>query len=180
MPADAKPRLLLVDDDAALCDALARGFAARGFDVTVAGTFAQAQNMIEVAAYEYGVIDLRLPDGAGTKLVSALKAADANTRIVVLTGYGSVPTAVDAIKRGASYYLVKPASVDAIVNAFDHEVQHEPVPVDSAPMSLRRVEWEHIQRVLHDNDGNVSAASRALSISRRTLQRKLAKHPARR
>jgi two-component system response regulator RegA len=180
MPFQPKPKLLLVDDDAVLCEVLTRGLAARGFDVRVAGTFAQAHCLIEESPYRYAIVDLRLPGGRGIDLVSMLKAVDAEARIVVLTGYGSVPTAVDAIKRGATYYLAKPASVDAIIGAFDHGEDRGTASLEVKPMSLPRLEWEHIQRVLQEHDGNISAAARALSMHRRTLQRKLAKHPARR
>ncbi len=176
---DERASLLLVDDDAALCDVLRRALGARGFAVTVAHTFEDAAQAIDANAPEFAVVDLKLPDQSGLKLVSRLKAADAHTRIVVLTGHGSIPTAVEAIKLGATYYLVKPTDADTVVAAFGREEGDDALPIDARPMSVERVEWEYIQRVLHDNDGNISATARALSMHRRTLQRKLHKRPAR-
>jgi two-component system response regulator RegA len=177
MACDTSPKLLLVDDDAALCAALARGFTARGFDVGIARDQEEAEELVAREPFDYAVIDLRLAAGEGLALVSVLHARAPAARIVVLTGYSSVPTAVEAIKRGATYYLAKPATVAEIMAAFEH-VPGAALPIAEKPMSLPRLEWEHIQRVLHANDGNISAAARALSMHRRTLQRKLAKHPA--
>jgi two-component system response regulator RegA len=128
---------------------------------------------------EYAVIDLKLPDRIGLKVISALMALDRSIRIVVLTGYGSIPTAVEAIKLGATYYLAKPANVDDIVKAFHRDAGNDSMPLDTKPMSLSRLEWEYIQRVLQQHQGNVAATARALSMHRRTLQRKMAKRPAR-
>jgi two-component system response regulator RegA len=173
-----RARLLLVDDDVALCEVLSRALANRGFDVTTAHTAEDAIRMIDAEPPEYAVIDLRLPDQSGLKLVQHLKAADAYTRIVVLTGHASIPTAVEAIKLGATYYLTKPTDADAVVAAFAHDDGDADVPIDVRPMTVERVEWEHIQHVLHDNGGNISATARALSMHRRTLQRKLRRGPA--
>jgi two-component system, response regulator RegA len=176
---ERKPRLLLVDDDATLCEALARGFANRGFDVAIALTCEEANRQIDENVPEYAIIDLKLPDGYGLKLISALTARDRSIRIVVLTGYGSIPTAVESIKLGATYYLAKPANVDDIVNAFHRDAGNDSVPINGKTMSLSRLEWEYIQRVLQQHHGNVAATARALSMHRRTLQRKIAKHPVR-
>ncbi len=170
--------LLLVDDDRTLCDVLSRAFEARGYAVTVAHAAERALQTIEEEPPEYAVVDLKLPDQSGLKLVSRLKEADPHTRVVVLTGHGSIQTAIEAIKLGATYYLVKPTDADTIVAAFGRDSGDDSAPLDDKPMSIERLEWEHIQRVLHDNDGNVSATARALSMHRRTLQRKLAKRPA--
>lgn len=175
---NGKPMLLVVDDDATLCEVLGRGFAARGFDVRIALTGAEANRLIEERVPEYAVIDLKLPDRNGLKLISALMALDQSIRIVVLTGYSSVPTAVEAIKLGATYYLAKPCNVDDIVNAFDRDAGNDSAPLNTKAMSLSRLEWEYIQRVLQQQHGNVAAAARALSMHRRTLQRKIAKRPA--
>jgi two-component system response regulator RegA len=172
-----RPSLLLVDDDRTLCEVLVRALEARGFAVSVAHAVDGALQAIEREAPEYAVVDLKLPDQSGLKLVSRLKDADPHTRIVVLTGHGSIPTAIEAIKLGATYYLVKPTDADTIVAAFSRESGDDSAPLEDRPVSIERLEWEHIQRVLHDNDGNVSATARALSMHRRTLQRKLAKHP---
>ena len=170
--------LLLVDDDHALCDVLGRALGSRGFDVTVAHTVDDALRAIDGEPPEFAVVDLRLPDSSGLRLVARLKAADPHTRIVVLTGHGSIPTAIEAIKLGATYYLVKPTDADTVVASFAREGGDDSLPVEGKPMSVAWVEWEHIQRVLHDNDGNISATARALSMHRRTLQRKLHKRPA--
>jgi two-component system response regulator RegA len=170
-------RLLLVDDDPALCEAMARAFAARGFDVVAAHTAEDAIRTIDGDPPEYAVVDLKLPDQSGLKIVSRLKAADAHTRVVVLTGHGSIPTAIEAIKLGATYYLTKPTDADAVMAAFGRDGGDEGVPIDPRPMTVERLEWEHIQHVLHQHDGNVSATARALSMHRRTLQRKLNRPP---
>jgi two-component system, response regulator RegA len=170
--------LLLVDDDRTLCEVMSRALQGRGFDVTVAHTVEDALHSIEAESPEFAVVDLKLPDESGLRLVTKLKAADPHTRIVILTGHGSIPTAIEAIKLGATYYLVKPTDADTVVASFAREGGDDSLPVESRPMSVERLEWEHIQRVLHDNDGNISATARALSMHRRTLQRKLHKRPA--
>jgi two-component system response regulator RegA len=123
------------------------------------------------------VVDLRLPDKPGLKLVSTLIRLDPHTRIVVLTGYGNIATAIEAIKLGATYYLCKPVDVDDIIAAFDHNVGDDETAANEKPMSIKRLEWEHIWQVLREHNGNVSQAARALSMHRRTLQRKIAKRP---
>jgi two-component system response regulator RegA len=172
------PSLLLVDDDPVLCTVMARALGARGFDVTVAHSIEEAMRAVEAESPEYALVDLKLGEQSGLKLVSQLKAADPQTRVVILTGHGSIPTAIEAIKLGANYYLTKPADADEVVAAFAHEQGDESLPVDSKPMPVERLEWEYIQRVLHENAGNISATARALSMHRRTLQRKLQKRPA--
>ena len=178
IPQDGRrPGMLLVDDDAKLCETLGRAFESRGFSVRSAQTAAQAREKMAQGAPEYAVIDLKLPNGSGLPLVPALIALDPNTRIVVLTGYGSIATAVEAIKLGATHYLTKPVDADAIVRAFQREEGVAATSVEERPMSIERLEWEHISQVLRNHDGNISQAARALSMHRRTLQRKLAKRP---
>lgn len=172
-----RPSLLLVDDDRTLCDVMSRALAARGFVVNAVHTVEDALRAIDADPPEFAVIDLKLPDQSGLKVVSRLKAADTHTRIVMLTGHASIPTAIEAIKLGATHYLTKPTDADAVVAAFAREGGDDSVPVDPRPMTVERVEWEHIQHVLHDNGGNVSATARALSMHRRTLQRKLRRPP---
>jgi len=174
-----KPSLLLVDDDATLCDTLGRALAKRGFDVNTALTAEAARKLATESPPEYAVIDLRLPDRSGLKLISTLIGLDPHTRIVVLTGYGNIATAIEAIKLGATYYLCKPANADEIVAGFYHDAGDDAVPAKEKPMSIGRLEWEHIWQVLRDHKGNISQAARALSMHRRTLQRKLAKRPVR-
>jgi two-component system, response regulator RegA len=174
-----RPSLLLVDDDATLCSVLARALEGRGYGVTTAHSGACALQLIDAMLPEYAIVDLRLPDMSGLKVVRRLIDADPNTRVVVLTGYGSIASAIDAIKLGAVSYLTKPANADQIEGAF---APQEP-DIDAAgpvtPMTVSRLEWEHIQRVLTTTDNNISAAARTLHMHRRTLQRKLAKRPPR-
>jgi len=124
------------------------------------------------------VLDLRVEDGSGLDLIPRLKAADPATRIVVLTGFGSIATAVEAVRRGATHYLTKPANADEILAAFAPAGAAVETPLQ--PMSLDRVEWEHINRVLLECGGNISEAARVLGLHRRSLQRKLAKYPVQR
>ena len=174
----SRPLMLILEDDDALRARLAKAIVARGFDVVEASTAADAEARIANDAPEFAVLDLRVPDGYGLDLIAQLKAADPNTRIVVLTGYGSIATAVDALRRGATHYLTKPAETDEILAAFDRDAADGFTTADALkPMSLDRMEWEHINRVLVDCGGNVSEAARLLGLHRRSLQRKLAKYP---
>jgi two-component system response regulator RegA len=175
----SNPVLLLVDDDDVLCGALARALATRGFDVRAASTGAQAIGLVREDPPAYAIIDLKLPDGYGLQLISTLLVHSPRIRILVLTGYSSIPTAVEAIKLGATYYLAKPASVDDIVDALHRDAGDGSMRLNGKPLSLKRLEWEYIHRVLQQNRGNVAATARALSIHRRTLQRKISKHPVR-
>ncbi|ANX05037.1 response regulator transcription factor [Immundisolibacter cernigliae] len=169
--------LLLVDDDPVFGRVLATALGRRGFQVTLAASVAQARELLPQLRVSHAVLDLRLPDGSGLELVPLLRERLPQVRIVVLSGYASIPTAIDAIKLGATYYLAKPVDADAVVRAFDAGDAALPAisPLPAEPPSVRRVEWEHLQRVLKDCDGNVSAAARALRMHRRTLQRKLGK-----
>lgn len=177
---DAAPVILVVDDDDRLRPRLARAFAERGFAVHEAGDAAQALAVAEAAGPTHAVVDLRLPDDSGLAVVRALHARDAGTRIVVLTGYGSIATALEAVRSGAAHYLTKPANADDIVRAFEGESAPSSDPDPTDVPSLSRVEWEHINRVLTDSGGNISEAARRLGLHRRSLQRKLAKYPTRR
>lgn len=185
---EANPHsLLVVDDDAVFRERLARAFAERGYDVRMAGTGDEAVAAAEAESPEFAIVDLRMPGMHGLEVVDRLHAIDDTTRIVVLTGYGSIATAVDALRRGAVNYLTKPADVDQILAALrsagDPASPAEALPLgvsmDHVP-SLARVEWEHIERVVRDCGGNISKAAKALGLHRRSLQRKLAKHPVRR
>lgn len=166
--------LLIVDDDDAFRDRLVRAMRDRGFEATGVADHEAAIARARGESPELALVDLRLGDESGLAVVRDLKALDASTIVVVLTGYGSIATAVESIKLGAASYLTKPADADQIVAAFDGT---QPADDGEAP-SLARVEWEHIQRILTDCDGNVSQAARVLGIHRRSLQRKLAKRPA--
>ncbi|MDH5648812.1 MAG: response regulator transcription factor [Gammaproteobacteria bacterium] len=170
--------LLLVDDDVTFCEVLGSALSKRGFTVATATGIDQALATADKLVPEYAVVDLRIGQESGLNLVAELKARHESLRIVILTGYASIATAVEAIKLGANHYLTKPADVDEIVRALNREGTGDPdVEPANAPVSVKRLEWEHLQKVLLDHDGNISAAARALGMHRRTLQRKLAKHP---
>lgn len=169
--------LLVVDDDEAFRTRLMRAFEARGFEVRGAAGVADALTLARAESPELAVVDLRMPDGSGLEAVRGLHAEDAATRIVVLTGYGSIATAVDAVKLGATHYLTKPASVEDLLAAFERGEEPSPPSPPAEVASLARVEWEHINRVLQACNGNVSQAARLLGLHRRSLQRKLAKYP---
>ena len=174
-----RPSILLVDDDEVFRRRMARAFEERGYDVRGAGNYDDAVAAAQQDSPEYAVVDLRMPGRSGLELVRALDDIDPATKTVVLTGYGSIANAIDAIRLGATYYLLKPADVDDIVAAFARGEAPPLSPPDSdyqAP-SLARAEWEHINRVLSDCGGNISEAARRLGIHRRSLQRKLQKYP---
>lgn len=176
--ADNRPqRLLLVDSDTALSEALAKALGARGFEVRVAHTARQASQLADDDPPQYAVLALGLPDASGLKLISTLQAHGPYMRIVVVTAYPSIRTAIEAIKLGAADYLTKPASVDEVISALQRDRGNDSLAVGKKTMSVHRVEWEHICKVLHANNGNISASARALSMNRRTLQRKLRKRP---
>lgn len=176
---DTRPSLLLVDDDATFCAVLGEAFAARGYAVRTAHSVDQGIARASEESPEYAVIDLKMPGPSGLALVKHLHGLDPNTCIVMLTGYASVATAVEAIKLGAVHYLAKPADADEILAALARAEGDAAAPVESRPLSVARLEWEHIQKVLGECNGNVSETARRLNMHRRTLQRKLAKRPAR-
>ena len=178
MEVDDRPTLLVVDDDSTFCTVLANAMTKRGFNVSCAHTVAQALEAAEACTPEFAVIDLRLPGVSGLALVEKLRALDPGTRIVMLTGYASIATAVEAIKLGATHYLAKPVDVDEIMMAFERTAGDAEVKISAHPLSVGRLEWEYIQRVLNENKGNVSVTARVLNMHRRTLQRKLTKYPA--
>jgi two-component system response regulator RegA len=173
----AKPtesdRFLLVDDDVTFCLVLKRALRRYGFSVVTAHSIAEALREAKSFQPTHAVVDLKLGDDSGLHLIEPLLALNDEMRIIVLTGYGSIATAVNAIKAGAENYLAKPLGVDGILSAFDSKASSE----DLTPMSLKRMEWEHLQRILEEHDGNISATARSLGMHRRTLQRKLRKRP---
>lgn len=171
--------LLLVDDDELFRDTLARALERKGFTVYKSGNSEQA---IELAAKHQpalGIIDLCIGDESGLQLVAKLIEQFPEMRLVVLTGYASISTAIEAIKLGAKHYLTKPADTAEIIEALHAEAGNADLPTRPQPMSVKKLEWEHIQKVLAEHDGNISAAARALGMHRRTLQRKLQKRPVR-
>jgi two-component system, response regulator RegA len=172
------PSLLLVDDDEAFVKRLAKAMEKRGFSVETASSVAAGKAIATARPPAYAVCDLRLGDGNGLDVVELLRERRPDARIVVLTGYGAIATAVAAVKIGATDYLAKPADATEITNALlDHEGELPPPPEN--PMSADRVRWEHIQRVFEMCDRNVSETARRLNMHRRTLQRILAKRSPR-
>jgi two-component system response regulator RegA len=172
-------RLLLVDDDETFRGVLSAALARRGYTVATAADAPEAIALAGGQRFDYAVVDLRMPGPSGLTVVEALVRDQPGIRIVVLTGYASIATAVEAIKLGAVHYLTKPADADEVIQAFARQGGDVHAPVPDTPPSVGRVEWEHIQRVLADCDGNISEAARKLGMHRRTLQRKLQKRPVR-
>lgn len=175
---DDRPSLLLVDDDLTFCEVLATAMTKRGFDVNCAHTIEHALKCAETCAPEFAIIDLRLPGAAsGLVLVERLRAMDPGTRIIMLTGYASITTAVEAIKLGATQYLAKPVDADEIMAAFEQIEGDSTAQISPHALSVGQVEWEYIQRILVENNGNISTTAKKLKMHRRTLQRKLNKSP---
>jgi two-component system, response regulator RegA len=169
--------LLLIDDDENHCWALRRSFENRGYAVSTADSVRAGLALLGERRVDYAVVDLRMPGPSGLHLIAKLRAANAEMRIVVLTGYASVATAVEAIKLGATHYLVKPVDAAAVEAAFDVLQGDEEAAARQEPLSVERLAWEHIRSVLAERNGNISAAARTLGMHRRTLQRKLNKSP---
>lgn len=174
---EKQPRIMLVDDDSIFSGVMVRGFERRGF---ITCSCASADEAVQTCAHfqpSYILLDLNMPGTSGLVILPKLLELAPGAKLVVLTGYSSIATAVAATRAGADNYLCKPANIEEILLAFEggDEGQEADVPVD--PISVERLEWEHIQRVLQDNDHNISATARALGMHRRTLQRKLQKRP---
>ena len=171
--------ILLVDDEEHFRDRLSRALTKREYEVLQAGNYAEAIKAIKTHQPEMAVFDLRMPGPSGLELVKSALELNPQMRIVVLTGYGSIATATEAIRLGAINYLPKPADTDEILAAFSKDTMETVAPPQEEieTPSLGRVEWEHINRVLADCGGNISAAAKRLNIHRRTLQRKLMKFP---
>ncbi|MEC7949364.1 MAG: response regulator [Myxococcota bacterium] len=173
--------IMVVDDDKALRSRLARALEDRGWRAVTARDASSARVVASEMRPSHVVLDLSMPGDSGLVLLRDLRASDPDIQIVILTGYGSIATAVDAMRLGATNMIQKPADADMVLAAFErrHAGPHEETPADYEPPSLARAEWEHIQRVLTDCGGNVSQAARKLGMHRRTLQRKLKTFPPR-
>lgn len=172
------PSILLVDDDEPFLRRLARAMEKRGFSVEMAGSIAAGKAIATVRPPKYAVVDLRLEDGNGLEVVEVIRSKRPESRIIILTGYGAITTAVAAVKIGAVDYLAKPADANDVTAALlAHDDDKPPAPQN--PMSADRVRWEHIQRVYELCDRNVSETARRLNMHRRTLQRILAKRSPR-
>ena len=169
-------KILVVDDDDILRNRLEKSFVARGYDVTCAAGFDQAVEAVPEYQPDLAVVDLKMPGRSGLDLIKWLKENSAQTKTVVMTGYGSITNAVEAIKLGASNYVTKPADADHLLAALDEQTEDpDTSDLDFVRQSLAEAEWDHIQRVLAECRGNISEAARVLDIPRRTLQRKLKK-----
>ncbi len=175
---EIKPTLLLVDDDLPFLQRLGRAMQARGFEVSMAESVREGIELVRKLNPDYAVVDMRLEDGNGLDIVAVLQENHADTRVIVLTGYGNIATAVSAVKLGAIDYLAKPADADDVFSALMQKPDDKADPPEN-PMSADRVRWEHIQRVYELCDRNVSETARRLSMHRRTLQRILAKRAPR-
>lgn len=179
--------ILVIEDDETFQATLVRALKRCGYAVAAAADATAALSLAQTAVPDWVVLDLNLAGSSGLDLIPRLRALLPACRIVVLTGYASITTAVDAIKLGAVQYLAKPVDIDTLLRAFAHSLPtaetssgtSAPPLAAAVPMSVERMEWEHIQRVLREHQGNISATARALSMHRRTLQRKLLKRPAR-
>ncbi len=167
---------LVVDDDALFAQTLQRALARRGVEVRLASTCDEARMLAANERFDFALVDLKIDRDSGLSLIDPLKGLHPTLRLVMMTGYASVATAVEAIKRGADDYLLKPVRVDAILASVSGASRAPSEALEMTP--LGRVEWEHIQQALRETGGNVSAAARLLGVHRRSLQRKLAKKPA--
>ena len=176
---DNKIRMLIIDDDEVYCSALTEAFRRRGYEVDSANTEEQAIMKIDDFEPEMAIVDLRLEQSSGLRLIKRLKEKDERSKIIMLTGYASIATAVEAVKLGAIQYITKPANADEILAAFKQNGADSDVEPSDKPPSVKRLEWEHIHKVLLECNGNISEAARQLNMHRRTLQRKLAKRPVR-
>ncbi len=174
---EENPKLLLVDDDEIFCLVLSKALQTREYNVDIAYNQSDAIQIAQQQHPEFAIVDLRIGNDSGLNVIKSLAESEPGIRIVVLTGYASISTAVESIKLGAIHYLTKPAEVEDILKAFYHDEGDADINLQTQPMSAKRMEWEHLQKVLHDNNGNISATARAMGMHRRTLQRKLTKKP---
>jgi two-component system response regulator RegA len=177
--AEDLPLALVVDDDEIFRSRLCRAFSERKWEAEAAPDGDRALKFVRDRSPDLVLVDLRMPGKSGIDVVQELRAIDSSMTIIVLTGYGSIPTAISALKKGADHYLSKPADADQILAIYEtlrSAVNDAPEVPDTVP-TLARVEWEHMQRVIADCDGNISQAARLLGIHRRSLQRKLSKYP---
>jgi two-component system response regulator RegA len=172
------PTILVVEDDDAFRSILVSALESRGYDVFAVSDGASALAAARKDSPEMAVVDMRLPDISGLDVVKGLKEIDRATNVVVLTGYGSIATALEAVRLGATHYLTKPTDADRILAAFERGLAARPRELPLETPSLEQVEWEHLNRVLTDCGGNVSEAARELGMHRRSLQRKLARKPS--
>jgi len=176
----SKNSIIVVDDDIVFCDALARSLIKRNYEVVVAYNLSELQAISNLSDIKFGIVDLRLGEDSGLKVIKYLLDAHPDMNILMLTAYASIATTVEAIKLGAKNYLTKPASIEEILEKLTVQAASLETPIEDSHLSVKRLEWEHLQKVLLEHNGNVSAAARALNMHRRTLQRKLQKKPVQR
>ena len=174
--------VLTIDDDPVFCQLVKRGLERHGYEVIIANNDTDALQQAKDHQAAFILLDLRLGDASGIQLIEPLLEINPESQIIVMTGYASLTTAVQAIKLGAVNYLAKPVDIPTLLRTLENpEASHDEAEAgldETNPTSLKRLEWEHIQRVLHENDGNISATARQLNMHRRTLQRKLQKKPS--
>jgi len=168
--------ILIVEDDDTFRTRIAQALTKRGYHVLTAATLEDARSLTHLSI-DRALIDLKLPDGSGLTLIDQIRTHNPEASIVMLTGYGSIATAMEAVRRGAVHYLTKPTDLDDILRAFEKDCAAETELTEYKPPSLFRAEWEHIQRVLQECEGNITLTAKLLGIPRRTLQRKLSKYP---
>ena len=172
--------VLIVDDDVAFSVALSRALGKRDFRVSVVNSMQELETLEVLSDIKFAVVDLRIGNDSGLHVIKYLLQKNALMKIVMLTAYASIATAVEAMKLGAVNYLTKPATVQEIIEKLSKSKIETDVLLEDTPLSVKRLEWEHLQKVLLEHDGNISAAARALNMHRRTLQRKLQKRPVKR
>ncbi len=172
-------KLIIIDDDETFANVLSNALIKQGYDAAYALNCTQALQLAQQTLPAYAIVDLRIGQESGLSLIQQLRSLKTDMHILILTGYASIATAVEAIKLGADHYLTKPAGTQEIIRALKKREADPGMEPSATPLSVKRLEWEHLQKVLLDHDGNISAAARALSMHRRTLQRKLAKKPCR-
>lgn len=172
--------ILIVDDDLVFTKVLAKALSNRGYKTHIANNSQETWKSIRECQFDKIILDLRIGKDSGISLLPDIIERQPDSRVVILTGYSSIATAVEAIKLGAANYLCKPADADEILAAFRKEKGDPDVALTGQPPSVDRIQWEHIQKVLHENNGNISATARMLGMHRRTLQRKLGKKPIQR
>ena len=169
--------ILIVDDDATFRGVLADSLKARNIIVYEAENFSSAINVSKKKLINYAIVDLKMPGDSGLVLIKELRALNSEMNIVMLTGFASIATAVEAVKLGANQYLAKPVNAEEILEAFNKLDGNEALDIHASPLTVDKLEWEHINRILNENKGNISATARALNMHRRTLQRKLQRKP---
>ena len=170
----------IVDDDVAYSSALSRAFEKREYIVSVAHKISDLEKINTLSKVAFGVVDLRIGEESGLLAIKLLLDKNPDMKIVMLTAYASIATTVEAMKLGAVNYLTKPASAQDIIDKLSGAGKDIQTPIEESPLSVKRLEWEHLQKVLLEHGGNISAAARALNMHRRTLQRKLQKYPVKR